>query len=101
GVDGRFFLTKGGATAAPLNCDAIELGLAQAIMQAPTRVHRWIRLAIRRGGATARPKPSARFESSARATGRGAGSRALRGKSATSATARESNSGVLFKREKL
>jgi len=28
--------------AAPLNCDAIEPGLVQAIMQAPTRVQRWM-----------------------------------------------------------
>jgi hypothetical protein len=28
--------------ATPLNCDAIEPGLAQAIMQAPSRVQRWM-----------------------------------------------------------
>jgi hypothetical protein len=26
----------------PVNCDAIEPGLAKAIMQAPTRVQRWL-----------------------------------------------------------
>jgi hypothetical protein len=31
-----------GGDAAPLNCDAIEPGLAQAVMQAPTRVMRWM-----------------------------------------------------------
>jgi hypothetical protein len=28
--------------AAPVNCDTIEPGLAEAIMQAPTRVQRWM-----------------------------------------------------------
>jgi hypothetical protein len=28
--------------AKPLNCDAIEPGLVQAILQAPTRVQRWL-----------------------------------------------------------
>jgi hypothetical protein len=35
-------VTYGDATAAPLNCDAIEPGLAEAIMQAPSRVQRWM-----------------------------------------------------------
>src|SRR5262249_23389443 len=30
------------SNAKPLNCDAIEPGLAEAIMQAPTRVQRWM-----------------------------------------------------------
>jgi hypothetical protein len=30
------------STAAPLNCDAIEPGLASAIMQAPSQVQRWM-----------------------------------------------------------
>ena len=35
-------VTRGNATAAPLNCDVLEPGLAEAIMKAPTRVQRWM-----------------------------------------------------------